>query len=249
MALNIFDNDSAEQILDLNEFRRSPSPGMEASRPKYHITTPEGEIYFKFQLTGNEICAEIVSYQLAKNLNIPAAKTCISQYKNNIGITSYDIGIYEEPDDSISYSIKDYLKIDGFVQMCLFDYLIMNEDRHAGNWGIINNKVAPLFDHNQCFGGDAVNYGYFDADHFMVTVASAFYVEDEAKHRHDDILIYFLENNENEVKAFISNLVKLPELKNPVLEEFYAEDFRRLKKLYEKRISYMIKKAGEFCER
>jgi len=239
-------NNNIGRILDLNEFRRSLSPGVEASRPKYHITTPEGDIYFKFQLTGNEICAEIVSYQLAEYLNIPAAKTCLSQYKNNIGIASYDIGIYEEPDDSFSYSIKDYLKIDGFVQMCLFDYLIMNEDRHAGNWGIINNKVAPLFDHNQCFGGDAVNYGYFDADHFMVAVTSAFYVEDEAIHKHDDILKYFLENNITEVKVFISNLVKLPELENFVLDEFYAEDFRRLKKLYEKRTAYMIKKAGDF---
>jgi len=244
-----FLNNNSGQILDLNEFRRSPSPGIEASRPKYHITTPEGEIYFKFQLTGNEICAEIISYQLAEQLNIPAAKTCLSQYKNNIGIASYDIGIYEEPDDSFSYSIKDYLKIDGFVRMCLFDYLIMNEDRHAGNWGIINNKVAPLFDHNQCFGGDAVNYGYFDADHFMVAVTSAFYVEDEATHKHDNILKYFFENNKDEASAFINKLVILPELDNPVLEEFYSEDFKRLKKLYEKRIAYMIKKAGDFSGR
>jgi len=173
--MNHLDNGN-DQILNLNEFRRSPSPGVGASRPKYQITTPEGEIYFKFQLTNNEICAEMVAYLLAKSLDIPAAKTCLAKYKEIIGIASYDIGIYEEPDDTVSYSIKDFLKIEGFVQMCLFDYLVMNEDRHAGNWGIFDNKVAPLFDHNQCFGGDAANYGYFDMDHFMVAVSSAFYV-------------------------------------------------------------------------
>jgi len=246
--MNIFSN-GVEQILNLNEYRRSPSPGVEASRPKYQITTPEGEIYFKFQLTGNEICAEIVATQLAENLNIPIAKTVLSKYKNNIGIASYDIGIYEEPDDSFSYSVKDFIGIEGFIQMCLFDYLIMNEDRHAGNWGISNNKVVPLFDHNQCFGGDAVNYGYFDADNFMLVVSSAFYAENESRHRHDDILTYFLQNHIAEVKIFTAKLDKLPELKNPLLEELYSDDFKRVKLLYENRISYMKKKVGEFDER
>lgn len=247
--MNFLDNDSDEQILNLNEYRRSPSPGAEASRPKYHITTPDGEVYFKFQLTNNEICAEIAAYKLALNLKIPVAKTCLSKYKENIGIASYDIGIYEEPDDILSYSIEDFLAIDGFIQMCLFDYLIMNEDRHAGNWGIVNHKIAPLFDHNQCFGGDAANYGYFDADHFMMTVSSAFYAEDETQYRHDDILKYLFRHNAKEVKHFTDNLDKLPELKDSLLEELYAEDFKRIKRLYEKRICYMMKKVGELCGR
>ena len=237
---------SGQQILDLNEYRRSPSPGVGASRPKYQITAPGGEIYFKFQLTGNEICAEIAANQLAGNLNIPAAKTVLSIYKGNIGIASHDVGIYEEPDDSLSYSVKDFLWVDGFIRMCLFDYLIMNEDRHAGNWGISDNKVVPLFDHNQCFGGDAANYGYFDTDNFMIAVSSAFYAENESQHRHDDILNYLLRYQASEVKDFISKLDKLPGLENPLLEELYNEDFKRIKSLYEKRVAYMLRKAGEF---
>jgi len=244
--MNFLNNNISEQILNLNEFRRSPSPGIEASRPKYQITTPEGEIYFKFQLTNNEICAEIVANQLAINLNISAAKTCLSKHKENIGVASYDIGIYEEPDDSVSYSVKDFLEIDGFIQMCLFDYLIMNEDRHAGNWGIFDNKVVPLFDHNQCFGGDAANYGSFDADNFMLVVSSAFYAEDESRHRHDNILKYLLQYNAVEVKNFTGKLNELPELRESLLEELYGEDFKRVKELYEKRVAYMIKKVGEF---
>ena len=239
-------NIAGEQILDLNEYRRSPSPGVEASRPKYQITTPQGEIYFKFQLTNNEICAEIVANQLAGHLDIQAAKTVLGKYKDTIGIASYDVGIYEEPDDSLSYSVKDFVGVDGFIQMCLFDYLIMNEDRHAGNWGILDNKVVPLFDHNQCFGGDAANYGYFDADNFMVVVSSAFYAENESQHRHDDILKYFLRHGEKEVKNFTGKLNKLPELRNVVLEELYDEDFKRVKGLHEKRVLYMLKKVGEF---
>ena len=243
--MNFLDNDTTGQILNLNEYRRSPSPGIEASRPKYQITTPNGEIYFKFQLTNNEICAELLAFQIASELGIPAAKTCLSKYKENIGIASYDIGIYTEPDDSVSYSIKDFLEIDGFIQMCLFDYLVMNEDRHAGNWGILDNRVAPLFDHNQCFGGDAANYGYFDADHFMATVTSAFYVENESQSRHDDILEYLLKYDAAKVKDFLKRAYALPKLQNALLEELYNEDFKRIKELYEKRILYMAAKAGE----
>jgi len=244
--MNFLEVNGDEQILNLNEFRRSPSPGVNASRPKYQITTPGGEIYFKFQLTNNEICAEIIAYKLAENLNIPAAKTCLSKYKENIGIASYDIRIYQEPDDTVSYSIKDFVQIDRFVQMCLFDYLIMNEDRHAGNWGISGNKVAPLFDHNQCFGGDTANYSYFDTDHFMVIVSSAFYVENESHNRHDDILKYLLLHNADEVRDFINKIDKLPELNDFLLAELYSEDFKRVKELYKKRVVYMKKKAGEF---
>ena len=242
--MNFLDNDGEEKILNLNEYRRSPSPGIEAGRPKYLITAPKGDIYFKFQLTNNEICAEILACQIANSLDIPAAKTCLSKYKESIGIASYDIGVYEEPDDSFSYSAKDFLGIEGFIQMCLFDYFVMNEDRHAGNWGIVNNSVAPLFDHNQCFGGDAANYGYFDADHFMVTVSSVFYVETGSQNKHDEILKYLFEYRAAEVKDFTEKIKKLPELKNSLLEELYAEDFTRVKKLYEKRILYMVKKVG-----
>jgi hypothetical protein len=247
--MNFLDSYESEKILDLSEYRRSPSPGAEASRPKYQITAPEGEIYFEFQLTNNEICAEIAAFQLAESLSIPVAKTRLSKYKENIGIASYDVGIYEEPDDSLSYSIKDFLEIDGFIQMCLFDYLVMNEDRHAGNWGISDKKVAPLFDHNQCFGGDAANYGYFDAEHFMLVVSSAFYVETESQHRHDDILKYLLKFKPCEVKLFTDKLDKPPELKNSLLEELYGEDFKRIERLYKKRVDYMKKKVGEFGER
>lgn len=115
-------------IFDLKEYRRSPSPGANASRPKYQIITPNGDVYFKFKMTNNEMCAEIFAYHLGEKMKIPVAITKLATYKQELGIVSYDIGSYIEPDDLTSYSIKDFLNIRGFADMCLFDYVIMNGD-------------------------------------------------------------------------------------------------------------------------
>ena len=140
---------SATELLDLDNYRKSPNRGADASRPKRNYTSPQGEIYFKFDMTNNEICAELFAYDLAKRLGLDAAVTRLAKSGAVLGVASYDVSDYEEPTDEKSYSVKDFLSIDGFVFMCLSDYLIMNEDRHAGNWGISRGKVAPLFDHNK----------------------------------------------------------------------------------------------------
>jgi hypothetical protein len=235
--------DNENKILDLGEYRRSPSPGACASKPKYHIVTPKGSIYFKFGLTNNEICAEILSCQIAAELDIAVAVTKAAKYKQEIGIASFDIGCYQEPDDSVSYSIKDYLGVNGFIQMCLFDYLIMNEDRHAGNWGIVNNEVALLFDHNNCFGGED---GFIDADQFMLKVTSSFYTDTEYKQRHDMILQFISEEYPKAVTEFIDKVNQLPELSNGVLNGLMPDDYAQIKRLLEKRIEYMNQKVGEF---
>ena len=176
-------------LLDLDQYRRSPNRGAGASRPKRNYTSPQGEIYFKFGITTNEICAELFAYDLAEQLDIDLAVTRLAKSNLDLGVASYDIGEYEEPSDEKSYSVKDFIAIDGFICMCLFDYLIMNEDRHAGNWGIINGRVAPLFDHNIAFGGDVI---IKDIDEAMRTLNSPFYVDDENKSRHDTLLLYFV---------------------------------------------------------
>ena len=63
--------------------------------------------------------------------------------------------------------------------------MIMNEDRHAGNWGIAAGKVAPLFDHNVCFGGESTPK---DPHQFMHKLTSAFEAEEQYQNRHDQIL-------------------------------------------------------------
>ena len=143
-----------DSLLILEKYRKSPNRGAGASRPKRVYSSPRGEIYFKFDMTYNEMCAELFSYALSFPLEVKTAEVQLAISGTVLGIASYDIGLYEEPDDRNSYSVKDFLHLKGFIQMCLFDYLIMNEDRHAGNWGIMDNGIAPLFDHNYTFGGD-----------------------------------------------------------------------------------------------
>lgn len=49
-----------------------------------------------------------------------------------------------------SIDIPNEVLVSNFIQMCLFDCLIGNYDRHWGNWGFIGNKknyeICPLFD-------------------------------------------------------------------------------------------------------
>jgi len=238
-------NLSESTLLELSEYRRSLSPGADASKPKYQITTPEGNIFFKFKLSNNEICAEVISYKLAAELGVAAAVTKAARYKKELGVASFDIGRYQEPDDTISYSIKDFLHIKGFVKMCLFDYLIMNEDRHGGNWGIVEGEVSFLFDHNNCFGGES---GFTDTKKAMETLTSALYAESEYQHRHDMILRFLAEKYPGEVEEFMKKVNEMPEISDNALENLMPEDFARVKGLLRERILYMNRKVGEFSE-
>ena len=186
-----------KNIVRLDAFRISMSPGLSGSRPKYQITTPAGDAYFKFKMRVNEVGAELITFQLGKALGLEMAETYLASYKGEVGVVSLDVGEYEEPDDSETYSVKDFLHIGGFVEMCFLDYLVMNEDRHTGNWGSRENAVAPLFDHNNCFGGEE---GFTDFDHFMVTVTSYFCVHTEYDQRHmiNGMMIFCVSWRKNE---------------------------------------------------
>lgn len=52
----------------------------------------------------------------------------------------------------ILYMIEHLTKCDvkefacRFLEMYVFDTILGNPDRHMGNWGIFNNKMAPIFD-------------------------------------------------------------------------------------------------------
>ena len=234
------------ELLDLDMCRRSPNRGAGASRPKRSYTSPQGEIYFKFDMMHNEICAELFSYNLAKQLDICVAVTRLAKSGNALGIASYDIGGYGEPEDEASYSVKDYIGIAGFVNMCLFDYLIMNEDRHAGNWGIVCNKVAPLFDHNYCFGGPET---IVDIDNFMRTVTTPFYVCDEKKQRHDVMLLYFVKYHACDVEIFMKKLNGIGKVCNELWKKYFPGECETLNKILDARIQYMVAKVGEFNSR
>jgi hypothetical protein len=112
------------EMLDLDIYRWSQNRGAGASRPKRNYTSPQGEIYFKFDMTNNEICAELFSYDIAKRLGLDTAVTRLAKSGTVLGVASYDIGEYEEPTDDKSYSIKDYITIDGFF-LCACSIILL----------------------------------------------------------------------------------------------------------------------------
>jgi hypothetical protein len=118
----------------------------------------------------------------------------------------------------------------------------MNEDLHAGNWGVAGDKVAPLFDHNYSFGGpDVID----DIDNFMNNVTTAFYVDDENKQRHDTILLYFVKYHADAVNAFMEKLYEIGEVSNGLWKKHLHDDFVRLNKILSVRIQYMTRRVGE----
>ena len=231
------------ELLKLDSYRMSPNRGAGASRPKRNYTSPQGEIYFKFGITNNEICAELFAYDLAVQLDIDVAVTRLAMASGVLGVASYDNGGYEEIDDRLSYSVKDYVHVAGFVEMCLFDYLIMNEDRHAGNWGTKDGKVAPLFDHNYAFGGETV---IADTLNWMRTVTTPFYATDESMQRHDTILEYFAQQHPMPVREFVGKIKKIHPVTNALWLTHFECDCRRLNGILDSRIIYTIEKAGDF---
>jgi len=231
------------ELLDIEWYSRSPNRGAGATRPKRSYTSQLGEVYFKFGLTNNEICAELFAYAIGKQLNVPLAVTRLAKSDITLGIASYDNGGYCEINDEESYSVRDFLDVLGFIDMCLFDYLIMNEDRHAGNWGIKNNKVAPLFDHNLSFGGDIV---IRDLPIFMARITSSLYVYDYNEQCHDAILKYFVELHTEVVLEFMRKVGEVRLIENDLWAKHFPEDYERLNNVLSERIKYMSNKVGEY---
>ena len=239
---NNFVHPSETELLLLDSYWLSPNRGAGASRPKRNYTSPQGEVYFKFGITSNEICAELFAYDIAGQLGIDAAVTRLAIAGGAMGVASYDNGGYDEIDDRLSYSVRDYVHVTGFIEMCLFDYLIMNEDRHAGNWGVKDGKVAPLFDHNYAFGGETV---IADIHNWMQLVTTPFYVTDENMQRHDTILKYFTQLHPERVREFMQKLNRIRPLCNTLWLTHFNSDCRHLNEILKSRIKYMNEKVGD----
>ena len=184
-----------------------------------------------------------MAYHIAVKLGIPIAQTKLAVYKGDIGVASYDIGEYIEPSDEVSYSIKDYLGIGLFIEMCLFDYLVMNEDRHCRNWGIQNGLIAPLYDHNICF---SIQSDITDMDYTMVHLTSAFYVNTEYEQRYDTILKFLLENFKEKVYTYLDSLDDLSDFTVPVLERVYPAEYKQIMDILKYRIKYMRMKVRKW---
>lgn len=121
-----------------------------------------------FANSGNEPYCEFYAYQIAEAMGINAIKYGLSKWKGKLCSTcelftskGYSFipigGLVKE--GGIKAVIEYYKSLgdeyyDAFVDMIVFDAVILNTDRHFGNFGFMvdnrTNKIcspAPLFDH------------------------------------------------------------------------------------------------------
>jgi len=137
----------------------------------------EIEYLLKFTKGQGEAYAEVVAYLIAINLfnvNVPEtyfakengtlgvlSKSFIDKEKNTEAVAAMDFfGPNFDPEDLSQYTIYKAYEIvenldllNDFYQMCIFDYIISNQDRHSENWEFLTNDeitpdyiFAPLFD-------------------------------------------------------------------------------------------------------
>ncbi|SEK94780.1 hypothetical protein SAMN04488700_0210 [Carnobacterium iners] len=189
---------------------------------------------FKEPKIVGEMYAEVASYKIGTNvfyLNMP--KTEFAIYNNSQGIISksflqkysnfdyiesvdyfgpdFDIGnLLTYTIDSAIQIVRSFRLEYDFVSMCIFDYLIANQDRHCENWGIleskarINNKImAPIYD---C--GSSMFNGYDDAsvkdlfndkkrfEAYTNKSKSIFTVDGKRKPKSEELLKFLIKDNE-----------------------------------------------------
>lgn len=93
--------------------------------------------------------------------------------KKNNGISDYEEYIKKLEDNGISNAREE------LENMYILDFLIMNEDRHLNNFGIIRDvntlkwvSVAPIFDN-----GQSLNIEYYDNDELYISGEGRFFYE------------------------------------------------------------------------
>ena len=234
-----------EVIIDLSNENLSPSYMASASRSKKIYLYQNQVVYYKYELTKNEIFAEVFAYLLGSQLGLNMAKVELARYKETEVIISYDIGQTKEVEEYELYSIKKYEQITGFIEMCLFDYVIMNEDRHIGNWTVLldREEVAPLYDHNHTFGGEqelAPTHENFR------NITSAFCVESDYDYFHDKILEYLYRKHKEKVEGFIKKIEGIEKIEHVLLEQIDAKKVASMNKLLQKRIADMKRSVKNY---
>ncbi|MGI8170376.1 HipA domain-containing protein [Enterococcus lactis] len=160
------------------------------NREKIWLRNPNSEEYlFKKPKIDGEIIGEVASFHIGTaifGLSIPEtyfakknaelgtiSKSFISNEEKKYlefqeivdyygeNFDAYDLNQYSLH-KALSIVTKLNLKLD-FYKMCIFDYVIANQDRHVQNWGIIMNrenqqkKFSPLYDN-----GSSLFSGYTD---------------------------------------------------------------------------------------
>lgn len=144
------------------------------------------------EVLASEICKRLgfnhVTYSIDTYKDIIVSKCPCFINKDTELITAYQI-IKDIPKSKSINDYEEYLRIlekhglkDARIQMenmYILDYLIMNEDRHLNNFGIIRDvnslewiNVAPIFDN-----GESLNITYYSQDELCVTGEGRFFYQ------------------------------------------------------------------------
>lgn len=164
------------EVIDISKWEVLVDRNTTGSRTKYWVKNPSEEVFlFKLPKIEGELYAEIVAAMLADRLyGLKVPETHIALKQDEIGVLTKsfvdrkngerfeEVIDYYDPDfdkdDLLQYTLDKSLEIsskygmiDSFYEMCVFDSIIGNQDRHCENWGILydsdnNASFAPLYD-------------------------------------------------------------------------------------------------------
>ena len=126
--------------------------------------------------------------------------------------------------EMVKKAIEQFVPIEGFLKMLMFDYLIGNSDRHQNNWAILIEKDkkqwSPLYDNSSSLcayiSEDKIE-SYFGKDknrwNSLVDTKSRSLLRckesDEKRPTHLDVLKYLKENYFEETCDFAKKIVAL----------------------------------------
>lgn len=126
--------------------------------------------------------------------------------------------------EMVKKAIEQFVSIEGFLKMLMFDYLIGNSDRHQNNWAIIieDDKMvwSPLYDNSSslcAYISEEQIAGYFGKDknrwNSLVDTKSRsllrYKVLDEKRPTHLKVLKYLKENYFEETCGFAKRIVTI----------------------------------------
>jgi len=185
---------------DISRHLSTPETTTDGMLPKYwHRISTNDIVLCKggtegYSNAGLEPFAEVLAYLIAKRIGVntipyhlerrndkPASVSRLFTTKETGLLTASRYLSYKEPgvryismQVALEHMRKDFGDLTAFYEMCFFDYIIENGDRHLNNWGFsINNAkqeivgFAPLWDN-----GAALDYERGDEMHAQLRFAS-----------------------------------------------------------------------------
>ena len=243
-SINLYTNKFSEQItkvaitgetevVNIDDGLFTGELTSKGTRAKSYIRN-NGKVFLYKVENADEINSEIVSFYIAKALNLPSAmyfsdklygKHCsVCQILTNEDV---ELILYRELLSNYggqAYSMIMNLDPANFIKMQVFDYITLNTDRNRDNYGVVRYKgkfysLYPIYDHDSCFKGKGTNATYFPTGmtfaktlEFLKTFEQyAMYINKEQIHYNivsvkDKIIYYKDEKTYNEILKRIERL-------------------------------------------